>query len=131
VVRVLIVDDDVFVRRGLCALLETRTGVVVCAEAKDGREAVELAIQHKPDVAVIDVTLPVFNGIEVVRQIRRVSPNTEMLVLTVHESEELITEALEAGAGGYLLKSEAEERIVEAVAALARRRARSPTKKPN
>jgi len=122
VVRILIADDHEIVRRGLRALLETRDDLVVCAEAQDGREAVDLAIKHKPDVAVLDVSLPTLNGIEATRQIRRDSPRTEVLVFTMHNSDELISEVLHAGARGYLLKTEADEQIFNAVSALARHR---------
>jgi DNA-binding NarL/FixJ family response regulator len=122
VVRILIADDHEIVRRGLRALLETRDDLVVCAEAQDGREAVDLATQHKPDIAVLDVSLPTLNGIEATRQIRRDSPHTEVLVFTMHNSDELISEVLHAGARGYLLKTEADEQIFNAVSALARHR---------
>jgi len=121
-VRILIADDHLIVRRGFRAMLEAHTDFVICAEAGDGRTAVELAIAHKPDIAVIDVTLPVLGGIEVTRQIRRSLPLTEVLVLTMHDSDELISEALHAGARGYLLKTEAAEQMLDAVAALARHR---------
>src|SRR4051795_3115716 len=122
VVRVLIADDHLVVRRGLRALLETRADFSVCAEAGDGRQAVDLAIEHKPDIAVLDVSLPTLNGIEATRQIRRNSPLTEVLVFTMHDSDELISEVLHAGARGYLLKSEADDQILDAVAMLARHR---------
>jgi DNA-binding NarL/FixJ family response regulator len=119
-VRILLADDHVVVRRGLRALLETRQDFAVCAEAAEGREAVDLALKHKPDVAVLDVSLPVLNGIEAARQIRRGSPGTEVLIFTMHDSDELITEVLHAGARGYLLKSETDEQIINAVTALTR-----------
>src|SRR5262245_25390643 len=103
--RVLLADDHIIVRRGLRALLESTQSFVICAEAGDGREAVLLAEEHKPDIAVLDVSLPILNGIEATRQIRRNSPATEVLVFTMHDSDELITEVLHAGARGYLLKS--------------------------
>jgi DNA-binding NarL/FixJ family response regulator len=121
-VRVLIADDHVTVRRGLRALLGTRNDFIICAEAETGREAVDLAIQYKPDIAVVDVSLPILNGIEVTRQIRQNSPLTEVLVFTMHDSDELISEVLHAGARGYLLKSESGEQLVNALAALARHR---------
>jgi DNA-binding NarL/FixJ family response regulator len=121
-VRVLICDDHVIVRRGLCALLAARTDFLICAEAKDGREAVDLAIKHKPDVAVIDISLPVLNGIEVTRQIRQRSPHTEVLVFTLYDDEEMIGQALRAGARGYLHKSEGGEQLLTAIATLARHR---------
>jgi DNA-binding NarL/FixJ family response regulator len=120
--RVLLADDHVIVRRGLRALLESTQSFVVCAEAGDGREAVSLAGDHKPDIAVLDVSMPILNGIEATRQIRRNSPSTEILVFTMHESEDLIAEVLHAGARGYLLKHEADEHIIEALKTLARHR---------
>jgi DNA-binding NarL/FixJ family response regulator len=122
VVRIILADDHLIVRRGLRALLETRSDFVVCAEAADGREAVEITLQHKPDVAVLDVSLPLLNGIEATRHIRKGSPATEILIFTMHDSDELIREVLHAGARGYLLKSEGDEQIVSAVSALARHR---------
>src|SRR4051812_36366427 len=120
--RVLVVDDHAVVRRGIRALLEDGPHFRVCAEANNGRQAVELAVQHKPDAAVVDVSLPVLNGIEVIRQIRRASPLTEVLAFTLYDDEEMIGEALRAGARGYLHKSEAGEQLVDAVSTLAQRR---------
>src|SRR3954469_21354792 len=114
-VRVLIADDHAIVRSGLRAILESRSDMVVCAEATDGREAVELTIQHQPDIAVIDYSLPIFNGIEATRQIRLASPQTAVLLLTAHDSETLITQALRAGARGYLLKMEANDQLIGAL----------------
>jgi DNA-binding NarL/FixJ family response regulator len=122
VVRVLIADDHAIVRSGLRAILETRSDFVVCAEARDGREAIDLTVQHKPDVAVIDFSLPILNGIEATREICLRSPRTQVLVLTAHDDEVLIDDALLAGARGFLLKMEDNEQIVEAVARLARHR---------
>ena len=120
--RILLADDHVIVRRGLRALIESNPDFAVCAEAGDGREAVELAIKHKPDIAVLDVSLPILNGVEATRQIRRACPATEVLVFTMHDSDELITEVLHAGARGYLLKSEADGQVIDAVKTLARHR---------
>jgi DNA-binding NarL/FixJ family response regulator len=122
VVRILIADDHAIVRSGLRAILETRSDFVVCAEARDGREAIDLTVQHKPDIAVIDFSLPILDGIEATRQIRLKSPQTEVLVLTAHDDELLVSKALLAGARGFLLKMEANEQIVEAVTRLARQR---------
>jgi DNA-binding NarL/FixJ family response regulator len=118
--RILLADDHLVVRRGLRALLEARHEFVVCAEACEGREAIDLALKHKPDVAVVDVSLPVLNGIEVARQIRRGSPTTEVLIFTMHDNDELISEVLHAGARGYLLKSDTDDQIISAVTALIR-----------
>jgi DNA-binding NarL/FixJ family response regulator len=121
-VRVLIVDDHVVVRRGMQAMLEGRTDFLICAEASSGREGVDLAIQHKPDIAVVDVSLPGLNGVEVTRQIRKHSPLTEVLIFTMYDDETMIGEALRAGARGYLHKAEAGEQLLTALATLARRR---------
>jgi DNA-binding NarL/FixJ family response regulator len=121
-IRVVIADDHEIVRRGLRVLLETRRDFVVCAEAADGRAAVALAIEHKPDVVVLDVSLPLLSGVEATRRIRKGSPDTEVLIYTMHDGEALIGELFDAGARGYLPKSDGDESIVEAVSALARRR---------
>jgi len=105
--RILLADDHDIVRRGLKDLLEQHVGWQVCAEASNGREAVELALQHRPQVAVIDLSMPELNGLEATRRIRQALPDTEVLIFTMHESEELIREVLGAGARGYLLKSDA------------------------
>ncbi|HYT22622.1 MAG TPA: response regulator transcription factor [Candidatus Polarisedimenticolia bacterium] len=119
-VRILIADDHQVVRTGLRALLESRTGWQVCAEAANGREAVEKAGQLKPDVAVLDIGMPLLNGVEATRQIRKLSPHTEVLILTMHDSEVLVQEVLEAGANGYILKDDADRNLVAAVDALRR-----------
>jgi DNA-binding NarL/FixJ family response regulator len=117
--RILIADDHPIVRRGLKELLEEQTGWGVCAEAGDGREAVELALRHRPNVAVLDLSMPELNGLEATRRIRAALPETEVLVFTMHDSEELIGAVLEAGAKGYLLKSDAALQLVPAVQSLA------------
>ncbi len=119
-VRILIADDHQVVRTGLRALLESRTGWQVCAEAANGREAVEKAGQLKPDVAVLDIGMPLLNGVEATRQIRKLSPQTKVLILTMHDSEVLVQEVLEAGANGYILKDDADRNLVAAVDALRR-----------
>jgi DNA-binding NarL/FixJ family response regulator len=119
-VRILIADDHHVVRTGLRALLESKTGWQVCAEAANGREAVEKAGQLKPDVAVLDIGMPLLNGVEATRQIRKLSPNTEILILTMHDSELLVQEVLGAGAHGYILKDDADRNLIAAVDALRR-----------
>jgi DNA-binding NarL/FixJ family response regulator len=121
-VRILIADDHQVVRTGLRALLESRKGWEVCAEAANGREAVEKAGQHKPDVAVLDIGMPLLNGVEATRQIRKLSPQTEILILTMHDSELLVQEVLGAGAHGYILKDDADRNLIAAVDALQRHR---------
>ena len=101
-VRILLADDLAVVRRGLRALLDARQNFKVCAEASDGREAVELALHHKPDVAILDISLSVVNGIEATRNIRDRLSGTEVLIFTSHQREDEIRDVLHAGARGYL-----------------------------
>ncbi len=117
-VRILVADDHEVVRSGLRLLLERQPGWQVCSEAVTGREAVEKAKQLKPDVIVLDISMPVLNGLEATRQICKALPQAEVLVLTMHESEQLVRELLDAGAHGYLSKSEAGRQVVAAVEAL-------------
>jgi DNA-binding NarL/FixJ family response regulator len=119
--RILVVDDHAVVRRGVRALLEGHPGWEVCGEAGTGREAVEKAGRLKPDIVVLDLSLPELNGLEATRQILRESPRTEVLVLTMHHSEELAQQVLQAGARGYILKSDAGESLIAAVETLVRR----------
>src|SRR5215510_3352737 len=106
-VRILLADDHDVVRRGLRDQLSKHEGWEICGEASDGREAVRLALKLAPDVAVIDLSMPELNGLEATRQIRRGSPRTEILIFTMHETEQLIREVLSAGDRGYVLKSDA------------------------
>ena len=117
-IRVLIADDHEVVRHGIRALLETEPGWTVCAEAADGRAAVELAAKTAPDVAILDVSMPELNGFEAARQIRKARPSCEILMLTMHESEDVLREALAAGARGYVLKSDGARTLKAAVDAL-------------
>ena len=116
--RILVADDHQVVRTGLRTLLETEKGWQVCAEAANGREAVEKTGELRPDVAVLDIGMPLLNGVEATRQIRKLSPKTEVLILTMHDSEVLIQEVLEAGARGYILKDDADRNLIAAVDAL-------------
>jgi len=113
--RILIADDHGLVRRGARAILSSRRGWKVVGEAANGREAVEKAIELKPDVAVIDIGMPDLDGIEVARQIRATVPDTKVLVLTMHESDQMVRRALAAGAHGYVLKSDLTEILPKAV----------------
>jgi DNA-binding NarL/FixJ family response regulator len=118
--RILVADDHAVVRAGLRTLLESRPGWQVCGEAANGREAVEMASKLKPDVAVMDIGMPLLNGVEATRQIRRVSPETEVLILTMHESEQMVEKVQEAGALGYILKDVADSTLISAVEMLRR-----------
>jgi len=113
--RILIADDHSVVRAGLRALLESRPGWEVVAEASDGREAVEKATKLKPDVAVLDIGMPLLNGVEATRRIRSSTPATEILILTMHESDDLVQQVISAGARGYILKDEADRVLIAAV----------------
>jgi DNA-binding NarL/FixJ family response regulator len=115
---ILIADDHDVVRRGLRALLETRATWRVVAEARDGKAAIASAFRCKPDVAIIDYGLPRLNGIEAARQIRHHLPTTEILIFTMHNSDDILLHALEAGARGFLLKSDADDYVLAAVQAL-------------
>jgi DNA-binding NarL/FixJ family response regulator len=115
---ILIADDHAVVRAGLRTLLESRTRWQVCAEAADGRDAIEKAVQHKPHIAILDIGMPLLNGVETARQIRKASPSTEILILTMHESDDLVQQVVEAGARGYILKDEADRVLLDAVQAL-------------
>lgn len=117
-VRILVADDHEIVRHGLRRLLESQPGWQVCAEAATGREAVEEATLLKPDVAVLDFSLPELNGAEATRQILKESPRTGVLILTVHDSEQLVYKVLEAGARAYVLKTDAGHDLVAGVRAL-------------
>ncbi len=117
-VRILIADDHDVVRRGLRSLLECQPGWVVVDEAVHGREAVEKVAHWKPDVVALDISMPELNGLEATRQILKAVPGTEVVILTVHESEQVVREVLKAGARGYVLKSDAGRDLVAAVHAL-------------
>jgi len=117
-VRILVADDHEIVRRGVKALLEAHSGWEVCAEAVDGREAVEKAVRARPDVVILDIGMPGLNGLEAARRIRKEAPGSEILILTMHDSEQVVQEVLAAGARGYVLKSDAGRDLVRAVEAL-------------
>jgi DNA-binding NarL/FixJ family response regulator len=119
--NILIADDHALLRMGLRDLLETHPGWRVCAEALDGRQAVQLAEQLHPEVAVVDLLMPVLNGIEATRQIHKVSPPTSVLVLAGTYSEQIEDESISAGARGFVLKSNSEDRVIQAIESLARR----------
>jgi DNA-binding NarL/FixJ family response regulator len=118
--RILIVDDHAVVRRGVRSLLESQPGWEIAAEAATGREAIDLARQLQPDIVVMDLSLPELNGLDATRQILKESPRSEVLVLTMHHSEELARNVLQAGARGYVLKSDADQSLIAAVESLRR-----------
>lgn len=117
-IRILIADDHAIFRRGLRELLASRSGWEICGEASNGRDAIHEAQRHKPEVAILDVRMPVLNGLEAARRIAKELPRTEILILTMDTSEEVAHQVLQAGARGYLLKSDAESKLVDAVETL-------------
>lgn len=121
-IRILIADDHEVVRRGVRAIFDGRPGYEVVGEVVDGHAAVEAAERLKPDVVIMDFSLPLLNGLEATRRIRQISPKTEVLVFTMHDSETIIHDVLQAGARGYLLKSDPADQILEAVRSLANHR---------
>jgi DNA-binding NarL/FixJ family response regulator len=118
-IRILIADDHEVVRSGLRKILEAQPNWEVVAEAGDGKDAIHKAAETRPDVAVLDYSLPLVNGIEATRQIRARLPKTEVLIFTMHDNETLIQELLKAGARGYLLKSDAKRHLIGAIESLA------------
>jgi DNA-binding NarL/FixJ family response regulator len=118
-VTILIADDHAIVRAGLRELLSEQQNWQVVAEAKDGKEAVAQALKTTPDVAIVDYSLPLLNGVEVTRQIRQRSPGTEVIIFTMHDNNNLIHDLLKAGALGYLLKSDAKRLLLTAVETVA------------
>ena len=117
-IQILVAEDHEVTRRGMRELLLEQSDWEVCAEARNGREAVEFAAQCHPDIAVLDISMPELNGLEATRLIRKQSPNTEVLIFTMYETDELVREALHAGARGYVLKTDAALNLVAAVEAL-------------
>lgn len=118
-IRVLIADDHELIRNGVRQLLEKEPDFIVCGEASNGREAVDLSEQLKPDVVVLDITMPELNGLDALPRIKRVAPETEILIFSSQESERLVHQLLKSGARGYLLKTGVSRHLVSAVRALA------------
>jgi DNA-binding NarL/FixJ family response regulator len=117
-IRVLVADDHTIVRQGLVGILKASDDIEVVGEAGDGAEAVEKATKLKPDVVVLDVSMPHLNGIEAARRIRDALPGTRVLVLTMHDDEEYVLKMVRAGASGYLLKDSAASELLAAIRAL-------------
>lgn len=119
-IRILIADDHEIVRRGLRTLLETQPGCVVVGEAPNGRQAVEMAKELQPDVALLDLDMPELRGIDATRQILAAVPQTEVLILSVHDSEQMVRQVMACGARGYLVKSDAGSDLLAAIEAATR-----------
>ena len=118
--RILVADDHEVVRRGLCALLHNQPEWDVCGEASNGREAVEKVLTLKPEVVILDIGMPNLNGLEATRQIVKANPQVKVLILTLHDSDQVVQEVLNAGARGFLLKTDAARDLVAAVEAVRR-----------
>ena len=118
--RVLIADDHGIVRSGLRKLLESEERIEVVAEASDGAEARDMAIEHQPDLAILDVKMPEMGGLEATREIRREAPDVSVLILSMHDEERYLFEALKAGASGYVLKRAADSDLIDAIRAVER-----------
>jgi DNA-binding NarL/FixJ family response regulator len=117
--RILVADDHDVVRRGIKSLIESRPGWQVCDEARSGREAVAKAEERKPDIVVLDIAIPELNGLEAARRIREMSPDSEILILSVHYSDQLIREILDAGVRGFVVKSDSAQDLIIALETLA------------
>jgi DNA-binding NarL/FixJ family response regulator len=116
--RIMIADDHEIVRKGVRDVIEGHPGWHVIAEASDGQQALELALKEKPDVAVLDVALPLLNGVALTRRLRKDVPSTKVLLFTMHDDDETVSSGLAAGARGYVLKSDSESHLEAAISAL-------------
>jgi DNA-binding NarL/FixJ family response regulator len=119
-VRILIADDHGIVRSGLRLLLERQDDIEVIAEAADGAEARDMAVRERPDLAILDVRMPKLTGLQVTREIKRQAPEVSVLILSMHDDERYLFEALKAGASGYVLKTQADADLLEAIRAVQR-----------
>ena len=117
--RILVADDHDIVRRGIKSLIESRPGWQVCDEARSGREAVAKAEERKPDIVVLDISMPELNGLEAARKIRKLSPDSEILILSVHYSDQLIKDILDVGVRGFVVKSDSDRDLIIALETLA------------
>jgi DNA-binding NarL/FixJ family response regulator len=117
--RILVADDHGIVRSGLMMLIERQDGMRVVAEASDGVEAVERALRERPDVAILDVSMPRMTGLQAAREIRAHCPETHVLLLSMHDDERYVFDAVKAGASGYVLKRQADAELIEAIRAVA------------
>jgi DNA-binding NarL/FixJ family response regulator len=118
--RILVADDHESVRKGVCVILATRGDIEVCGEASNGREAIDKALELRPDLIILDITMPVLNGIDAAEVIRRTLPHVPILFLSMHQGRQIIAEAKRIGVRGYVRKSVAAATLLNAVDALLR-----------
>ena len=116
--RILIVDDHEAVRKGVCSILSSRLDIEVCGEAVNGKEAIEKAKELRPDLVILDITMPVLNGFDAAREIRKILPEARILMFSMHESKQLLEEAKKLGVHGYLTKTRGSDALLRAVDAL-------------
>jgi DNA-binding NarL/FixJ family response regulator len=119
--RIVLADDHELIRRGLRSLIETNKDWLICGEAGNGQEAVERVVELKPDLVILDVTMPILNGLQAARQIRDRAPKTKILILSMHDSQQLANEAVRLGADAYLVKSGPQAQLLETIAGLVQR----------
>ena len=114
-IRIVLADDHTILRNGIRAILDDEPGMEIVGEADDGRTAVNVACQLKPDIVIMDIAMPLLNGLEATRQIRRTCPGVKVIILTMHDNEEYVIQMLEAGAMGYILKDAAARELIQAI----------------
>lgn len=117
-VRILVADDQELVRKGVCLTLKARTDFEVCGEAANGREAVEKAKELRPDLVILDITMPLMNGLEAAREIHANSPCTPLVILSMHKSNQLVEEARKVGVSGYVTKEDTVQKLIPAADAV-------------
>jgi DNA-binding NarL/FixJ family response regulator len=129
-IRILVVDDNETVRRGICQLLRSQADIEIVCQASDGADAVRKAREHRPDLVLLDITMPTINGFEATRIIKQELPSTEILIVSQHDSEIHETDALAAGASGYVVKSNASRDLLPAVRRIQSQRLRAENANP-
>src|SRR6266852_8107281 len=122
--KILLADDHQLIRKGLRAIIERNKDWLICGEAENGQEALERTVELRPDLIILDVTMPVLNGLQVARQIRKLVPEIRILILSMHDSPQLALEAVRAGADAYLTKTEPPSKLLDTIAALLNRSGR-------
>ncbi len=128
-IRIIVADDQDFVRKRICATLTSNDEFEVCAEAANGKEAIEKVLELKPDLIVMDITMPVMNGLEAARNIAKLAPLTPIVILSVHNSRQIVEEARRIGVSGYVAKTEAAKYLLPAVNAVLHKETFFPSQK--